>query len=488
MKFAQKLFLWMTILLGVFFTCFGMWMLNSHFSQMLKREIQRGEQESQMFQYLFEMGYQTNEEYGGTYAVNKTLDSIVGNIEKSRSQSFVLDEQERYLYGSPKEASLRKWFGEIVSSLNEENTYAYAIRKLDDNQYLMLSICVSNVSDTPLYLGMSRDIGLVYQDRERLINQYRIALLALLLLGGGCIYFLARYITAPLRSLKKVAGDIAAGDYSRRSHILSKDEIGELSDSFNQMANALVRQVQEREDFTAAFAHELKTPLTSIIGYADMLNTMKLSEEERREAYYYIYSQGKRLESLSHKLLELVSLDKHDISMVPNAAKSLAENILTTMRPIWKQRDIKGKILMEKGIIYGDGELLLSLFYNLLDNAVKAVEPGGFILMKGTCTDSGYEIKIVDNGRGIPEEEISRITEAFYMVDKSRSRKEGGAGIGMALCKRIIELHRGTLMITSKPGLGTVINLVFPSELKDHGELGGELSQKENCKNRRETE
>lgn len=462
MKFAQKLFLWMTILLGVIFTCFGMWMLHSHFSQMLTREIQRGEQESQMFQYLFEMGYRTNEEYGEIYAVNRTLDSIVGNIEKSGSHCFVLDEQQTYLYGSPEEDCVRKWLGEMVASLDEEHTYAYAVRRSEGKQYLMLSVCVSHVGDAPVYLGMSRDIGLLYQDRERLISRYRLALLSLLLLGGGCIYLLARYITAPLRSLKRVAGDIAAGDYSRRSHISANDEIGELSESFNQMANALLKQVQEREDFTAAFAHELKTPLTSIIGYADMLNTLKLSEEECREAYYYIYSQGKRLESLSHKLLELVSLEKHEIPMVPNSTKALARNILTTMRPVWKKKDIKGKVLMEKGSIYGDEELLLSLFYNLLDNAVKAVEPGGFVLMKGTGTDNGYEVKIIDNGRGIPEEEISRITEAFYMVDKSRSRKEGGAGIGMALCKRIIELHKGTFMISSKPGMGTVIHILFP--------------------------
>lgn len=467
MKFAQKLFFWMTILLGIIFTCFGLWMLNAHFSQMLNKEIQQGEQESQLFQYLFEMGYQTNEEYGESYAVNKTLDGIAGNIEKAGSQCFVLDEREEYLYGNPGEPNFKKWFGELVSSLNKENTYAYAIRKNEENRYFMLSVCVSNVSDTPIYLGMSRDIGLIYQDRERLMNQYGIALLALLLLGGICIYILSHYITAPLRSLKRVAGDIAAGNYGRRADIQSEDELGELSDSFNLMANALVKQVQEREDFTSAFAHELKTPLTSIIGYADMLNTMKLSEEECREAYYYIYSQGKRLESLSHKLLELVSLEKQEIAMVPNATRALAENIAATMRPIWKQRGVNGKITMEKGYIYGDGELLLSLFYNLLDNAVKAVEPGGFILLKGVNTDKGYEVKIVDNGRGIPEEEIERITEAFYMVDKSRSRKEGGAGIGMTLCKRIIELHKGTLMISSKPGMGTVISLGFPTELKD---------------------
>lgn len=122
---------------------------------------------------------------------------------------------------------------------------------------------------------------------------------------------------------------------------------------------------------------------------------------------------------------------------------------------------------LEKAVLYGDGELLLSLFYNLLDNAVKAMDKGsqGFILMKGTRKPDGYEIKVVDNGRGIPAEEISRITEAFYMVDKSRSRKEGGAGIGMALCWKIIQIHNGILKIDSRLGEGTVMKVVFKNEM-----------------------
>lgn len=140
-------------------------------------------------------------------------------------------------------------------------------------------------------------------------------------------------------------------------------------------------------------------------------------------------------------------------------------------------------------MIWGDRDLLLSLLYNLLDNAVKAVEEGGFILMKGSKRTQGYEIKVVDNGRGIPQEEIARITEAFYMVDKSRSRKEGGAGIGMALCQKIITLHQGELKIDSKLGEGTVMRLYFPGEkhavkIKATGEQKAEYEKQEN-KNRR---
>ena len=228
-----------------------------------------------------------------------------------------------------------------------------------------------------------------------------------------------------------------------------------------------VSEAEQKEDFTAAFAHELKTPLTSIIGYADMLNSLKLTDAECHDAYFYIYSQGKRLESLSHKLLELVSMDKNPLTFRAVPTKDLEQNLRITMRPIWKQRGIKGKVDLEKATLQGDSELLLSLLYNLMDNAVKALDKGeqSFMLMKGVCLNGLYEIKVVDNGRGIPAEEISRITEAFYMVDKSRSRKEGGAGIGMALCQKIIQLHGGMLKVESRLGEGTVIRVMFPRDI-----------------------
>ena len=165
-------------------------------------------------------------------------------------------------------------------------------------------------------------------------------------------------------------------------------------------------------------------------------------------------------------------MDKNPIDFKPVPTKKLEENIRTTVRPIWNQRGIKGKIDLEKATLYGDAELLLSMFYNLLDNAAKAMDKGeiSFILMKGKNVGDAYEIKVVDNGRGIPEEEIGRITEAFYMVDKSRSRKEGGAGIGMALCSKIAALHGISLMIESRLGEGTVMKVLFPNEERHFNE------------------
>ena len=471
-KFADKLFFTMVVLLTLIFSVFGVWMLYSNFSRLLDRELELGSNESRMFHFLFEMGYRSVEEYGEEYAIYRTMESIADSVERNGSRCFVLQENGGYYYGQ--DYVLRRGFEqeveELTESLGGRDTYGYCIRRVED-EYYMLTATISDIGSSRVFLGTCRNLTGIYDDRSGLMSQYRIALICLLFVGGVGIYVLSRYITRPITRLDKLAERIAEGDYENRSHNKSRDEVGSLARSFNRMADRLVDQMEakaleakQKEDFTAAFAHELKTPLTSIIGYADMLNSIDLTEQEKSEAYYYIYSQGKRLESLSYKLLDLVSMDKGSDLFRQLNTKNLEENIRTTMRPIWKSRGIRGKVNMDKGMIYGDSELLLSLFYNLLDNATKAMdkERESFILLKGTALKDGYEVKVVDNGRGIPKDEIGRITEAFYMVDKSRSRREGGAGIGMALCQKIVQMHHAELKIDSNLGEGTVIQIHFP--------------------------
>lgn len=497
MRFAEKLFALMMVLLTVIFTVFGTWMLSSYFFRTLNRETDAGIAESRMLQWLFDLSYQSFREYGVEYAVVHSMENISANFEGSGSECFAVSaegdfyDDDSFYYGSDvlPSAEYRENVRQLYSLIGTDSEFTYGIRRIGGKVFFF-GVSRSRVQNGEICLGLCRDITRIYTDRDELLNQYRLALICLVCIGGISIYMISRYVTRPIRILEKVTGEIAGGNLERRSHYRSGDELGKLSDSLNLMADKISEQMNElldeakkkeleakqKEDFTAAFAHELKTPLTSIIGYADMLNTVELTEEEKREAYFYIFNQGKRLESLSHKLLELVGMEKNTMEQRPIPARQIEADLRTTMRPIFAKKGINGRITMEKAVIYGDYELLLSLFYNLLDNSVKAVERDGFILFKGFHTPEGYQIKVLDTGRGIPESEISRITEAFYMVDKSRSRKEGGAGIGMALCQRIIDLHGGVLQIASKVGEGTVISVTFPLG-KGNGEEANEKKQ-----------
>ena len=482
MKFADKLFFAMAAVLTTIFMVFGAWMLSSYFDKTLEREMEQADTESRMYQYLFEMTYQSVLEYGEDSAIQNAADSVAASMEEDESRYFAWSDREIYYGDEVQGIKQSEVLRQLAQTLGEENTYACGIRQLGEYYYL-LNVCQTDTWEHTVYLGISKDITKIYEDRQALVDQYRLAVMGLLLIGGVCIYILSRYITRPIRRLDAVVEEIAGGNYERRSQYRSQDEIGTLSAHFNEMADRLLQQMQEKEQeaqqkereaeqkrqeaqrqeqFTAAFAHELKTPLTSIIGYAELLNAVPLSEEERSEAYYFIFRQGKRLENLSHKLLELVSLDQTSLQIRPVPTMELEEAMRKTMGPLWEQKRIQGTFSMEEGQIYGDKDLMLSVCYNLLDNAGKAVEEGGQICVKGRCLDGGYELRITDNGRGIPPQEIPRITEPFYMVDKSRSRKEGGAGIGMALCQKILSFHQATMSIDSAVGEGTVISLFFP--------------------------
>ena len=478
MKFAHKLFFSITALLTVIFMIFGSWMLSSYFNRMLDRETEQGKRENLLFQTIYDMVYASMEKYGAELA---GIRAQAGATERMASQNgteclILSPDGQLTLTGSLKNAEdeVRGTAEEMIGAMKAEENQIYGIRRIG-TEYYLLSIVADRPVDTAdiVYLGILKNLSSIYEERSKMLRQYMAALAVLLVIGGLAAFLLSRYLTRPIEQLNDTAGKIAGGDFEKRAVYRGTDEIGELSHSFNHMADRLVRQMEQKEleakqqeDFTAAFAHELKTPLTSIIGYADMLNSYEMTEQERGEAAYYIFTQGKRLESLSHKLLELVAMDRQDIEVKKIVTRDLEENIRETMRIPFERKRIRGKISLEKGVIYGDRDLLLSLLYNLLDNAVKAVDEDGFILMKGRKLPKGYEIKVVDNGRGIPQDEIARITEAFYMVDKSRSRKEGGAGIGMALCQKIITLHQGEIKIDSKLGEGTVMRLYFPEKMK----------------------
>ena len=470
MKFADRLFFSITALLATIFMVLGIWFLTSYFQKNLDRELKQAQAESRAFQMMIEVSCQSLAEYGEEYAIKSSIDRILEGLQKNDVDYYIWSEEESYYQDTGLSGEGLEGLFKIKDALKQTNSYAYGIRKMGDRYYL-LNVCRASINGKEVYLGAGKEITGIYEDREKQMNQYRLALFLLLFAGGGCIYLLSYYLTRPIRELGVVAEEITRGNYERRSRYHRSDEIGILANSFNRMADRLLKQMQDREleakqkeSFTAAFAHELKTPLTSIIGYADMLNTVAMSEEECREAYYYIYTQGKRLERLSHKLLELVSIDRAELEIKPIQTKELEDAVRAAIRPLFAQKKIMGKITMERGILYGDRDLLLSVFYNLLDNAMKATKEGDLILFKGSRLENGYEVKVTDNGRGIPKEEISRITEAFYMVDKSRSRKEGGAGIGMTLCQKIVALHKGELQIHSQLGEGTIIRLFFPDE------------------------
>lgn len=326
-----------------------------------------------------------------------------------------------------------------------------------------------------LTLSARYDLSTAYEARDTQQRLFFVIYISVVLLGILISVVMSFALTKRLKKLTNAVRQISDGDLSVRSKIRSKDEFGQLSENFDDMADRLQGNIYSLEDdmrrqesFMGAFAHELKTPMTSIIGYADLLRQGGLSEQDTISSANYIFSEGKRLEKLSFKLLDLLMMEKDEPEMKKVKLSSLLSYINRILAPAMKKKKVKLICRCEKIEVYLEPDLIKSLLYNLVDNASKAVAEGGFVVITGKATENGCEIQVVDNGRGMEEEELSRITEAFYRVDKSRSRKQGGAGLGLALCRKIVELHDGTIKFASIPGKGTsVVVELHGKEKKD---------------------
>ena len=246
--------------------------------------------------------------------------------------------------------------------------------------------------------------------------------------------------------------------------------IRELEHSIANLEDVAAR----REEFIGSFAHELKTPLTAIIGYADMLRSKDMTPKTRFTAAGYIFSEGKRLEALSLKLMDIIVAGKQDLELRRFEVGYFLRAIAAVTVPSLSGEGITLDIRWDPGYVVVEPDLFKTLLINLIDNARKASKRNSVIELYGKPEDGGYALYVGDHGRGIPQEELSKITEPFYMVDKSRSRAQNGAGLGLALCQRIAELHATKLEYVSELGVGTTVRILVKGGA-ERAETAGEV-------------
>lgn len=295
---------------------------------------------------------------------------------------------------------------------------------------------------------------------------------ALLLAGLSALLVLSLFLSLrlsfqPLTRLSEVARRIAGGQREARAAASARqDEVGELSQAFNHMAEATEQHIElltqrdaAQKQFIADMAHELKTPLTSMIGYADLVRRSALSDQQREHALTSIIHQGERLSRMGMKLLRLARLEGgEEPEMGMHSASSLMRDAAQGVEELFSERGVQ-LLLSGDGELLCDPDLMLTLLQNLLSNACKASQPGGRTWL--SYGQGSFTVR--DEGCGIPDEHLPHLTEAFYMVDKSRAHNQQGAGLGLALCRRIAALHGAALEIKSAPGAGTTVTLSFTS-------------------------
>ena len=285
------------------------------------------------------------------------------------------------------------------------------------------------------------------------------------------VYAFTAKLTNPLRQMSNATKAYAKGDFSKRVTVRGSDEFAELCQSFNRMASALSVLESSRRSFVANVSHELKTPMTTIGGFIDGMLDGTIPPEKHEEYLKIVSNETKRLSRLVTSMLNLSKIEAGELEPKRgnfDISPMIIDCLLTFEQEIEKKNiEIKGLDEIEPVIVNADRDMLYQVLYNLVDNAVKFTNENGEIIVFAGETDSGQQYLTIQNtGEGISSEEIGRIFERFYKVDKSRSYDVKSAGLGLYLCKTIVEMHGGQIFAESAEGQFTRFTILFEKNKK----------------------
>ncbi len=337
-----------------------------------------------------------------------------------------------------------------------------------EGEYLYVSVPMEVFPDNQgflISLKPARDIG----GAAATLTWY-IIFAALISLGVSALValFISGAIARPIRDLAAAARRMAEGDYSARVETRSRDEVGELGKNFNLMADRVSTAYEMQQDFVGNVSHELRTPLTSIEGFSQALidGTVKDKKEVGR-ALGIIKEESARMKQILNDLLLLSQIDAGQFR--PEMERLSLSFLINKLRSVFEPRaishDIDFRVVMpEREVdVVTDGSRLEQVLSNLLENAFKYTGAGGRIVLSYALGDSGeVNLSVADTGSGIDPGELPQIFERFYRTEKSRDKKLGGVGLGLSLCKELIETLEGSISVASVPGEGTTFTVRLP--------------------------
>lgn len=320
------------------------------------------------------------------------------------------------------------------------------------------------------------DVLRVAKDAESIVSIFSSAfptiiwlLAALLLLSMGMAHFLTDKLILPVERLaENMDSDTDSSDY---------EELTPFVQMIRKQHQDIIKNAQMRQEFTANVSHELKTPLTSISGYAELIETGMASEEDVIRFARGIHNSSDRLLALINDIIRLSELDSAEAEAPFESLNlyEMAETCAEMLQMNAEKHDVKISVEGEACYIKGDRQMIEELLYNLCDNAIRYNNAGGSVLVrtnkrrKDACGQEEIVLTIKDTGIGIPKEHRERIFERFYRVDKSRSKSTGGTGLGLAIVKHIVAKHGAVMELDSEVGKGTEIRVIFKETTGDCG-------------------
>lgn len=303
------------------------------------------------------------------------------------------------------------------------------------------------------------------RDLQNILPRWIPGTVSLLVLGG-LIGLLSRYLTKPMRELTKVAREMAKGHFGKTVQIRSHDEVGQLAETFNNMSQSLEELHESRRELFADISHEIRSPLARILSDAEILIDRKMDEAERNQHLTAICTDVKNLDRLIADLSILSRLELNQVEMSFSAC-AIAE-IISNAVDIFILRTRENRITLKQAIednlprVKVDPKRIGQVLSNLLTNAIRYTPENGTIEIGAKKLNHMVQVWVKDSGQGIPEDKLPLIFKRFYRIDKSRSRSTGGSGLGLAIARQFVKAHGGEISAESKPGQGTCISFTLP--------------------------
>jgi signal transduction histidine kinase len=345
---------------------------------------------------------------------------------------------------------------------NQGRIWIYAVRPLQEGGWVVVTV---QSPGSAVFQILRDDLF------PPMIEAGLVALVAAIILA----FWITRWVVAPLQHISRGAHAITTGDY-QPIPLEGPSEVKELGQSFNDMSMRIQSSQKSQRDFIANVSHELKTPLTSIQGFAQAIQDGTANTPEAlKQAGTIIYSEASRMFRMVMDLLDLARLDSGiaDLEHTPLDLAAILNNIVDKMTPQARQAqvDLASKISAIPPIL-GDADRLSQVFTNLVDNAIKYTPAGGHVTVSAGQTDGKVEITVSDSGMGISPEDLPHIFERFYQTDKSRRGGRGhGVGLGLAIAREIVLAHQGSMDVTSTPGQGSNFVIKLPLARSDDATL-----------------
>jgi two-component system phosphate regulon sensor histidine kinase PhoR len=387
-------------------------------------------------------------------SVNIDIDEIDLSTDLSELRVTWIDEDGTVLYDNDASAELLsnhndrpeiqeafdKGSGEAIrkSDTMKKNTFYYAV--LLDNG-TVLRVATNAQSIWSVFMSAAPIIALI-----------------ILLIIAICI-FLSHMLTKQLLlPIEMMAENLEDSDYES-----PYKELDPLAEMLRSQHADILAAAKVRQDFTANVSHELKTPLTAISGYAELLDGGMVGEEQQKHFYQEIRKNADRLLALINDIIRLSDLDRkgHEPSFGVIDLYEVVKECMDELTVNAKQRNVNISLDGESCNVHGSKDMLKELVENLAQNAIRYNNAGGKVWVSVTKRDGRSVLTVKDNGIGIPASEQERIFERFYRVDKSRSKATGGTGLGLAIVKHIVEIHDAKIELDSAPGVGTTISVLF---------------------------